>query len=170
MPANATEGAKLPVLVWAYGGFNKVGGTSYPLYDGCNLATDAVLVELNYRVGPMGFLSLGNAGIQGNMAIQDTLAALEWVQTNAAAFGGDASKAMLFGQSAGADNTFVISTLPQAPDLMIGVIAESGGGQFLTPWSVAQDVGAGFAKSVNCSTTDVSGGHLSPRSAGSLPQ
>ena len=156
MPSDAKNSSKLPVKVWAYGGFNQVGGTSYPLYDACQLATDSIVVEVNYRLGPLGFLGLHSAGIQGNMAIQDVLAALKWVQINVGSFGGDKSRVVLFGQSAGADDTFVISTLPQAKHLISAAIAESGGGQFLTPYKVAQEVGASYAATLNCSRNDVS--------------
>jgi carboxylesterase type B len=50
-----------------YGGAEDAGGISDPLYDGCNVATkDALLVTINYRLGPLGFLALNSAGIQGN--------------------------------------------------------------------------------------------------------
>jgi hypothetical protein len=89
-PANATAGSALPVRVWIYGGANSAGGISDPLYDGCNIASgDALLVSINYRLGPLGFLALDSAGIAGNQATQDILLALEWVQENIAAFGGD---------------------------------------------------------------------------------
>ena len=89
-PTNATADSALPVRVWVYGGANSAGGISDPLYDGCNIASgDALLVSINYRLGPLGFLALDSAGITGNQATQDILLALEWVQENIAAFGGD---------------------------------------------------------------------------------
>lgn len=153
-PSNAKNDSRLPVKVWAYGGFNAAGGTSDPLYDACNLANNAVVVELNYRVGPMGFLALNSSGIQGNMAIQDALAALQWVQDNVADFGGDKSHVVMFGQSAGANDVFTISTLPQAPQLMKSAIVQSGGGTFVTPANVAQDAGTAFAKALNCTNKE----------------
>ena len=76
--------------VWVYGGNLKEGTISDPLYDGCNTAEqDAILVTLNYRLGPMGFLALNSAGIEGNQGIQDLLLGLKWVQSNIAAFGGN---------------------------------------------------------------------------------
>ena len=154
VPPDGQKAPRLPVKVWAYGGFNAAGGTSDPLYDACNLATDAVVVEFNYRLGPMGFLALDSAGIMGNMAIQDGLAALEWVQENIADFGGDKSHVVMFGQSAGANDVYTISTLPQAPKLLKSVVVQSGGGTFVTPAKVAQDAGAMFAKQLNCTETD----------------
>lgn len=83
-------GSALPVKVWIYGGSETAGGISNALYDGCNLAKDdAILVLVNYRIGPLGFLALESAGIQGNQAIQDLLLGLDWIQSNIVAFGGD---------------------------------------------------------------------------------
>lgn len=89
-PSHATNSSALPVKVWIYGGGEDAGGISYYLYDGCNVAQeDALLVTVNYRLGPLGFLALESAGIRGNQGIQDLLLALEWVKTNIAGFGGD---------------------------------------------------------------------------------
>ena len=89
-PKDATCNSKLPVRVWVYGGSNNAGGISDPYYDGCNVAASgAILVSINYRLGPLGFLALKNASIQGNQAIQDLLLGLKWVQDNIEAFGGD---------------------------------------------------------------------------------
>jgi carboxylesterase type B len=94
-PANATSTSNLPVKFWIYGGLDTAGGTSDPLYDGCNLATDAVVVSVAYRLGALGFLALESAGIQGNMAVQDVLTALQWVQDNIAGFGGNPVSTLL---------------------------------------------------------------------------
>lgn len=74
---------------WIYGGGDTGGDINDPLYNGCNLATDAIVVSAAYRVGSLGFLSLPSAGIHGNQAVQDLLLALQWVQDNIAAFGGE---------------------------------------------------------------------------------
>ena len=156
MPSNAQNESSLPVKAWIYGGFNKVGGTSYPPYNACNLATDAVVVEINHRVGPLGFMSLESAGIAGNMGIQDVLMALRWVQRNIGSFGGNGSQVLLFGQSAGAGNTFAIASLHEAKDLIAAAAAKSGAGQFITPLEIAQEVGGSYATALNCSKSDVS--------------
>jgi carboxylesterase type B len=62
---------------------------------------------------------------------------------------------MLFGQSAGATNVFIISSLPQATSLISSAISESGGGRDLATNAVLQSVGTAFATSLNCSVTDV---------------
>ena len=89
-PANLTKKSSFPVRVWIYGGDNSAGGISDPMYDGCNVpTTDALMVSINYRVGPLGFMALESAGVGGNQGIQDILLGLEWVQQNIASFGGD---------------------------------------------------------------------------------
>ena len=60
------------------------------MFDGCNLAAyDTLLVSINYRLGPIGFLTLASAGIAGNFGIQDLVLGLEWVQSYITAFGGN---------------------------------------------------------------------------------
>jgi carboxylesterase type B len=89
VPGNASVDSNLPVKFWIHGGFELAGSISDPLYDGCNLATDALVVSAAYRLGSLGFMALDSAGIGGNMGVQDLLQALQWVQANIAAFGGD---------------------------------------------------------------------------------
>ena len=76
-PSNATNSSSLPVKVWLYGGGNESGGIADPLYDGCNAATNAVLVSVNYRLGPLGWLALNSAGLTANNALLDQLLALQ---------------------------------------------------------------------------------------------
>lgn len=156
-PANVTKDSGLPVKVWIFGGSNTEGSISDSLYDGCNSPNgNSILVTLNYRVGPLGFMALSSAGIQGNQGIQDLLLGLEWVQSNIAAFGGNPNQVLLFGQSAGAENAYVIASLPQAPSLFHSVISESGGGRGLINNETTQKVGASYAQALNCSLTDKS--------------
>lgn len=142
--------------MFAYGGGNNAGAADFPLYDACSLVSDSVVVTFNYRLGPLGFLALERAGVGGNMAIQDYLAALQWVREEISHFGGDNRKVLLFGQSAGAADSFVVSTLDEAKDLVAAVALESGGGQDLTPNALAQDVGQSYAQTLGCSADDVS--------------
>jgi carboxylesterase type B len=89
-PRNAAAHASLPVKVFIYGGSDVTGGISNLLYDGCNLAaSDAVFVSINYRLGPLGWLAVNGTQIKGNMALEDILLGLQWVQDNIRAFGGD---------------------------------------------------------------------------------
>jgi len=89
VPRNATNSSSLPVKVFIYGGSNLAGGISDPMYDGCNAATDSIIVSINYRLGPLGFLGIETAGFTGNYAVQDLLLGLRWVHENIKAFGGD---------------------------------------------------------------------------------
>jgi carboxylesterase type B len=89
VPPNASTTTKLPVKVWVYGGSGTAGSVSEPLYNGCNLATDAVVVSMNYRLGAFGWFALETANLYGNYGAADIIQALDWVQENIAAFGGD---------------------------------------------------------------------------------
>ncbi|CEN60539.1 hypothetical protein ASPCAL02975 [Aspergillus calidoustus] len=156
-PSSATKDSKLPVKVWIFGGSDTEGGTGYSLYDGCNLAeTGAVVVALNYRLGPLGFLALDSAGLHGNQGIQDLILGFEWVQSSISAFGGDPEKVLAFGQSAGATDLYAIASLPQAPSLFKSAIIESIALPQLTLKSVAQKLGASFAKTLQCGLDDKS--------------
>lgn len=122
-----------PVMVWLHGGGFVFGSASQPLYSGEGLAAKgAVVVTVNYRLGPFGFLahpelSAESAhGVSGNYGLLDQIAALQWVQRNIAAFGGDPGKVTLFGQSAGAISTQFLMTSPLAKGLFHRAIAHSG--------------------------------------------
>lgn len=155
-PSNATADSKLPVKVWLYGGGNQAGGISDALYDGCFASTNTIQVSINYRVGPLGFLAVEGLNLTGNQGIQDQLLGLQWVQENVGAFGGDPRKVLLFGQSAGALDTYIISSLPQAKSLISAAVLESGSGQNISTAAAAKDSNEAFVKGLNCSTTDVS--------------
>jgi para-nitrobenzyl esterase len=100
--------ARLPVMVWIYGGGLINGSASTPLYHGDKLASRGVIVvTFNYRLGVLGFLahpglSREGTGRSGNYGLLDQVAALNWVQRNIAAFGGDPANVTVFGQSSGA--------------------------------------------------------------------
>jgi para-nitrobenzyl esterase len=101
--------ARLPVMVWIFGGAYREGAGSSPHNHGEALARKGVvLVTFNYRVGPFGFFSHpeltkeSGRNASGNQALMDSIAVLRWVQTNIAAFGGDPRNVTIFGESAGA--------------------------------------------------------------------
>ncbi|KAK6200658.1 hypothetical protein LQW54_009619 [Pestalotiopsis sp. IQ-011] len=155
-PSTATPDSKLPVKVWIYGGGNEAGGVSDPTYDGCYATSDSLIVSINYRTGPLGFLALESLGLNGNFGLQDQLLGLSWVQENIEAFGGDSTQVLLHGQSAGAIDAYVISTLPQAADLISSVALESGGGRDPPTVSKAQKWQQHFLDQLNCTTPDLS--------------
>jgi para-nitrobenzyl esterase len=120
-----------PVLVWIHGGGWLIG--SGRLHDGTPLATfgDVVVVTLNYRLGPLGFLYLAELGgeayaASGNCGILDQVAALQWVQENIAAFGGDPHRVTVFGESAGAMSIGTLLAIPAAQGLFQRAILQSG--------------------------------------------
>ncbi|RZJ25714.1 MAG: carboxylesterase/lipase family protein [Haliea sp.] len=135
----ATSESKLPVVVFLHGGSNVSGYTADPMYDGAALAkaSNAIVVTPNFRVGILGFLNLpqlksGDAATNsGNFTLLDSIKALEFVRTNAAAFGGDAGNVTVVGQSAGAINVWALQTSPlmaaASPKLFHRVMPLSGG-------------------------------------------
>lgn len=124
-----------PVMVWIHGGSYGWGGTSDPLFEGHNFVKahpEVVLVTINYRLGLLGFLDLtqmegGEDYVEsGNLGLLDQVAALEWVQRNIAAFGGDASQVTIFGESAGGGSVSLLTVMPKAHGLFQRAIVESG--------------------------------------------
>src|SRR5205823_12383128 len=104
----AADAARRPVLVWLHGGGFANGTAGSPACDGAHLAAtqDCVVVTTNYRLGALGWLALHQLDDSGepaaNFGLLDALAALQWVQDEIAAFGGDPERVLLFGSSAGA--------------------------------------------------------------------
>ena len=120
--------ASLPVLVWIHGGGFVSGCNASPWYRGSRFARDGVvLVSINYRLGVEGFMLVDRA--PPNRGILDMISALEWVQDNIAAFGGDPSQVTIGGQSAGGMACTTLLTIPRAQPLFRGAIAMSGAAQ-----------------------------------------
>ncbi len=137
--APRTRGS-LPVMVFIHGGAFIQGAGSVALYDGASLARrGVVVVTLNYRLGALGFLATdeliaeASDGSAGNYGIQDQIAALEWVQRNADAFGGDASNVTIFGESAGGVSVCTLLGAPAADGLFVRGVVQSGGGCYAWP-------------------------------------
>jgi para-nitrobenzyl esterase len=123
-----------PVMVWLYGGGFFGGAGSEPRYAGDGLARKgAVVVTLNYRLGALGFLAHPELSAEaqphasGNYGMHDAIAALDWVQRNIAAFGGDPGNVTVFGESAGANLTAALVASPAAKGMFRRAIAQSGG-------------------------------------------
>ena len=122
-----------PVMVWIFGGAYTEGAGSSPHNDGEALARKGVVVvTFNYRLGPFGFLSHpeltkeSGHNASGNQALMDSIAALQWVQTNISAFGGDPRSVTIFGESAGAAIAAGLVGSPQTAGLFRRAISESG--------------------------------------------
>jgi para-nitrobenzyl esterase len=129
-PAKDTSD-KLPVYVWIYGGGNNHGHASEIEFWATELAAKGVIVvPIQYRTGPMGFLSLPelskeNGNSSGNIATQDMVAALQWVQANIAGFGGDPGRVTIGGQSAGSRNVGMLLRTPMAKGLFHRAVMQS---------------------------------------------
>jgi para-nitrobenzyl esterase len=130
-PATVAD-ARLPVMLWIHGGGLVGGWSNQPSYDGTAIASrGVVLVSVNYRLGPLGFLALPELsaespdGASGNYGMLDQIAALEWVRRNIAAFGGDADRVTIFGESAGGTSVVTLMASPMSRKLVNGAIAQS---------------------------------------------
>lgn len=138
--AAKSPGERRPVMVFLYGGGFVEGSGSVAVYDGTHLAgRGVVVVNLNYRVGPLGFLVHPELtkesvhGSSGNYGLLDQIAALQWVHKNIAGFGGDPERVMIFGQSAGGSSVYALMQSPLAKGLFARAIAESAMRLFASP-------------------------------------
>jgi para-nitrobenzyl esterase len=128
----ACDDARRPVMFWVHGGAFIWGAGDTPWYDGTNFALhgDVVVVTINYRLGPFGFMHLGDLfpALDGsaNLGILDQIAALEWVRDCIAAFGGDPQHVTIFGESAGGGSVGTLLGTPSARGLFTGAIPQSG--------------------------------------------
>ncbi|XP_006459019.1 hypothetical protein AGABI2DRAFT_115977 [Agaricus bisporus var. bisporus H97] len=132
-PSNVRPETKLPVLFWTYGGGFQAGSSS--MFNGSLIVnrsiergTPLIYVNFNYRLGPLGFPQGQEAYDKKalNLAIQDEIVALEWVQRNIRAFGGDENKVTVFGESAGAIMSSILYLNSPLDRLARGAILESG--------------------------------------------
>ncbi|MFA6574917.1 MAG: carboxylesterase/lipase family protein [Nocardioides sp.] len=121
----------LPVMVWIHGGSFLHGAGSQPTYNSPDLVErGVVLVTLNYRLGRLGFFAhpaLG--GDVANFGLLDQVAALEWVRSNIAEFGGDPDNVTIFGESAGGASVNALMASPRADGLYARAISQSGLGR-----------------------------------------
>jgi len=142
-----------PVMVWIPGGmfeFHATGATAF--YDGSQFARDGVVcVTINYRVGAEGFLYLAD-GV-ANLGLLDQIAALEWVQENIDAFGGDPRNVTIFGESAGAMSVATLLAMPRAAGLFHRAIVQSGTAQNVTSAATAEQIGRRFAEFLGVEAT-----------------
>ena len=156
------RGADLPVMVFIHGGYFTWGSSSRRLagvdiYDGAALAarTGSVVVTFNYRVGALGWIghpelaAENEHGASGNYGLLDQIAALAWVQRNAEGFGGDRSRVLLFGQSAGAISTAAIYASPLARGLFSTAVMHSGSAG-AHPLAESEEAGRTLERALGC--------------------
>jgi len=124
---------KRPVVVWIHGGALTQGGSGDPTYDGTTFSArgDLVIVNLQYRLGVLGWLDLSELGGEGFKDSKingqlDVLAGLEWVQRNISNFGGDPENVTIMGESAGGYLVASLLRLPEAQHLFHKAILQSG--------------------------------------------
>lgn len=131
-PERAEAGAGLPVLVYIHGGGYFAGSPASPWYDGRNFNRDGIVtVTISYRLGFDGFGWIEDA--PSNRGVRDWLLALEWVQQNIAAFGGDPARVTIAGQSAGGGAVLTLLGMAKAQHLFRAVYAISGALADVTP-------------------------------------
>jgi para-nitrobenzyl esterase len=151
----ADASANLPVIVFIHGGGFSEGSGAVEVYWGANLAAKgAVVVTINYRLGVFGFLAHPELTAEsehhssGNYGLLDQVAALQWVKSNIARFGGDPHRITIWGQSVGAFSVAALVASPVAADLFERAQADSGVGVAGLPMSdlsTAEQNGIKFA-------------------------
>lgn len=155
-PKGTTANAKLPVKVFIHGGAFIEGTGGSPLYDGTYLAATSkvIVVTLNYRLGSLGFLALEGItdSTHNNFGFRDQILALDWVNTNIPAFGGDPQNVTLWGESAGAMSVGLHAlSSTQSAGLFQAALMESN--PLALPYksiAEAKTVGAQFANDAGC--------------------
>lgn len=157
------DGKKRPVMVWFHGGgFTAGSSVELPSYDGESLSRkgDVVVVSLNHRLNILGFLDLSAYGEKykssANTGLLDLVAALEWVQKNIAAFGGDPGNVTIFGQSGGGAKVTSLMNAPSAKGLFHNAIVQSG--SYLTGFmekQTAQKIAAALLEELKLSPAQV---------------
>ncbi|GJJ08793.1 hypothetical protein Clacol_003012 [Clathrus columnatus] len=162
LPGSSDKKNLKPVLFWIHGGSFTSGTGADPTFDGGALASrgDVVVVTINYRLTTLGFLALDDGTIKGNFGLADQIVALEWVQQNIAAFGGDPNRVTIFGQSAGAGSVRALLASPPAKGKFAAAVPMSNlaGADYATTYSLyytqtqeVQVAANAIIKEVNCS-------------------
>jgi para-nitrobenzyl esterase len=158
----ACDDKRRPVMLWIHGGAFIWGSADTPWYDGTNFARhgDVVVVTINYRLGPFGFLHLddlfdGAFKGSGNLGIADQIAALEWVRDCIAAFGGDPDHVTIFGESAGGGSVGTLLGAPSARGLFTAAIPQSGASSWVATREHATTVASSIIERLGVKPGDV---------------
>ena len=154
--------AKLPVLIYFYGGGFMAGDGSEPRYDGEAISRKGIVtVTVNYRLNVFGFLSHPELTQEspnhasGNYGLLDQAAAIRWVHDNITAFGGDPKRITIAGESAGSSSVSAQMASPLSRDLIAGAIGSSGsmmGTLSAVPLKEGEQLGAKWATSIGVGT------------------
>ncbi len=156
-PETSTGG--LTVMVWIHGGGFIVGSADFAgLLDGDYVVQqgNVIVVSMNYRLGPFGFLAIDDPDMDQNVGLLDQVLALEWVRDNIEAFGGDPNKVTIFGESAGSMSVNFHLLSPLSKGLFHQAIMQSGsaGAYLQTTKQQAQLSQYPLAKKVGCPSTE----------------
>ncbi|CAG9789554.1 unnamed protein product [Diatraea saccharalis] len=125
-----TGGAPWPVFVWVRGGSGRYN-------PGLLVQQGIVAVIVSHRLGPTGFLCLGEESIPGNAGVKDVIVALRWVRDNISAFKGNPNRVVVAGQSYGAAMVEALVISEMSRGLFHGAILQSG--SVLSPWAFNYD-------------------------------
>ena len=160
-----TSGTKrMPILFWIHGGGNVAGYSFEPEFDGeAFLRRGCILVTINYRLGVYGFFAhpelTKRDGYSGNYGLSDIIKALEWVNENAPAFGGDPDNITVFGQSAGGGLTKNLLMSKKAKGLYKRATVQSSGGigspGMTAALSQKEEIGKKAADAAGCTLDDM---------------
>ena len=155
----AADGARRPVLVHVFGGGFETGSASEGPQDGATLSAraDAVVVRVNFRVGALGFLYLGEEFASGNLGVLDLVLALKWVRENIGALGGDPDNVTLFGPSSGAFMIAALFAMPASRGLFAKAWMQSGSASRVLTRAQAADFTAAFLREAGVAPGDRAG-------------
>lgn len=158
------DDARRPVMMWIHPGGWEFGAGSQPNYDGSAPARrgDVVVVTINFRLGALGFLNLnevtgGKIPSTGNEGTLDHIAALQWINENIAAFGGDPDNVTVFGSSSGAAHVATLLATPLAEGLIHRAILQSVGAHTAHTVENATRVARLLLKQLDLDPRDVDG-------------
>jgi len=149
-----SDGKKRPVLFWIHGGgFTAGNGIEQDGYNGENFARlgDVVFCSINHRLGPLGYCNLAGVGgekfaASGNVGMLDIVAALEWVRSNIANFGGDPGNVTIMGQSGGGAKVCILTAMPSAKGLFHRAVVLSGASRKAADKDFSEKLGAAVLK------------------------
>ncbi|XP_013389332.1 carboxylesterase 1C [Lingula anatina] len=126
VPGAVSNTNRKAVMVWIYGGGYTTGGTNIYFFNEFVVRNDVIVVSVNYRVGPFGFLTTGDANAPGNAGLWDQIEGLKWVQDNIKNFGGDPNNVTIFGESAGGGSVSQLAMTVASRGLFHRFISMSG--------------------------------------------
>lgn len=148
----AADSKARPVMVWIHGGAFVMGSGAFPFYSGAKLASEGVVVvTINYRLGPFGFLYVPalmgeRYGEATNLGLQDQVMALRWIREHIADFGGDPDRITIFGESAGGMSVGCLLASPESSGLFRRAIAQSGAAHNALSTDAAATIAERFAE------------------------